>query len=60
MLSIGTGIQAILKDILEAAEHAQTMSTEEIEETIRLIVDEVRTMSLQASVLCLTQIFFVS
>ncbi|KAJ6493804.1 OPT oligopeptide transporter protein-domain-containing protein, partial [Mycena vulgaris] len=33
-------IQAMPDDILEAAEHAQTMSAEEIEETIHLIVNE--------------------
>ncbi|KAJ7741785.1 OPT-domain-containing protein [Mycena maculata] len=37
---LGDEIQAIPDDILEAAEYAQTMSAAEIEETIRIIVDE--------------------
>ncbi|KAJ7681289.1 OPT-domain-containing protein [Mycena rosella] len=37
---LGSEIQAVPNDIMEAAEHAQSMSAEEIEETIRLIVDE--------------------
>ncbi|KAJ7140663.1 OPT-domain-containing protein [Mycena epipterygia] len=37
---LGNEIQAIPDDILEAADHAQTMSAEEIEELIRLIVEE--------------------
>ncbi|KAJ7064276.1 OPT-domain-containing protein [Mycena amicta] len=37
---LGTEIQAIPDDILEAAEYARTMSHEEIEETIHLIVEE--------------------
>ncbi|KAJ7027141.1 OPT-domain-containing protein [Mycena alexandri] len=37
---LGTEIQALSDDVLEAAAHAQTMSAQEIEETIQLIVSE--------------------
>ncbi|KAJ7238967.1 OPT-domain-containing protein [Mycena rebaudengoi] len=37
---LGTAVQAVPADLLEAAEHAQTMSPEEIENTIHRIVDE--------------------
>jgi len=37
---LGTEIEAVADDILEAAEYARTMSAEEIEDTIRRIVDE--------------------
>ncbi|KAJ6616612.1 OPT-domain-containing protein [Mycena sp. CBHHK59/15] len=38
--ALGAEMQAVPDDLLEAAEHAQTMTPEEIEDTIRLIVDE--------------------
>ncbi|KAJ7861039.1 OPT-domain-containing protein [Mycena leptocephala] len=37
---LGTEIEAVPDDILEAAEYARTMSAEEIEDTINLIVNE--------------------
>ncbi|KAJ6628594.1 OPT-domain-containing protein [Mycena sp. CBHHK59/15] len=37
---LANDVQAIQEDLLEAAEYAQTMSAEEIEETIHRIVDE--------------------
>ncbi|KAJ7083916.1 OPT-domain-containing protein [Mycena crocata] len=37
---LASEIQAVPDDILEAAEYAQTMSAEDIEETIRIIVNE--------------------
>ncbi|KAJ7488401.1 OPT-domain-containing protein [Mycena latifolia] len=37
---LGTEMQAVPEHLLEAAEHAQKMSAEEIEETIHQIVDE--------------------
>ncbi|KAJ7465786.1 OPT-domain-containing protein [Mycena galericulata] len=39
-VALGTEIEAIPEHILEASEYAQTMSADEIEETIHLIVDE--------------------
>ncbi|KAJ7208264.1 OPT-domain-containing protein [Mycena pura] len=37
---IATDIQAVSEDLLEAAEYAQTMTSEEIQDTIHRIVDE--------------------
>ncbi|KAJ7624592.1 OPT-domain-containing protein [Roridomyces roridus] len=39
-VALGTEIEAVADDILEAAQYAQTMTAEEVAQTIQLIVDE--------------------